>query len=68
MHINEAQELDKYYKEIFNKSKECFYHDCLHENEPKCEVKLAVESGDISLRRYESYIKLLDEVREIKPY
>lgn len=42
----------------------CRYRDCLHHTEPGCEVRELVESGKIDSRRYESYIKLLLEIRE----
>ena len=35
-------------------------------NEPSCAVKEAVENGDISKKRYESYIQLLNEIRSGK--
>ncbi len=34
--------------------------DCTHTHEPGCAVKRAVESGQISEMRYESYLRLLD--------
>lgn len=39
---------------------------CLHENEPGCQVKEAVENKLISSVRYMSYIQLLNEIRENK--
>ena len=42
----------------------CFYNDCLHEHEPKCEVKKKVEEGIIPSIFYESYLKLLVEIKE----
>ena len=39
---------------------------CIHENEPSCAVKEAVENGEISKKRYESYIQLLNEIRSGK--
>lgn len=35
-----------------------FGSDCAHDREPGCAVKAAVEKGEVSLRRYESYLKL----------
>ena len=40
----------------------CRFHNCLHSNEPGCAVKTAVESGEISKRRFESYLSLLKEL------
>ncbi len=39
----------------------CKYPDCHHVNEPGCKVLGALEKGDISRLRYESYRTLLDE-------
>ena len=38
----------------------CPFKDCSHTNEKECEVKHAVEKGDILASRYQSYIKLLE--------
>lgn len=38
-----------------------FRSDCLHDHEPGCAVRKAVVSGEIHPRRYQSYLKLLDE-------
>ncbi|MCU0347459.1 MAG: ribosome small subunit-dependent GTPase A [Saprospiraceae bacterium] len=51
------------FREIFEKSAECrFGGQCLHKNEPKCAVKAAVESGEISPLRYMNYLSILDDV------
>ena len=39
---------------------------CIHQNEPNCAVKEAVENGEIPKERYESYIQLLHEIRQGK--
>lgn len=39
---------------------------CIHEKEPSCAVKEAVERGEISKKRYDSYIQLLNEIRQGK--
>lgn len=39
---------------------------CIHQNEPNCVVKEAVENGEIPKERYESYIQLLNEIRQGK--
>ncbi|MCE1255803.1 MAG: ribosome small subunit-dependent GTPase A, partial [Anaerolineae bacterium] len=40
-----------------------FRSDCLHEEEPGCAVRQAVINGLISPYRYQSYLKLLEEIR-----
>ena len=46
-------------QEFFELKSQCKFNDCLHIDEPKCAVKLAVESGDIASSRYKSYIQIL---------
>lgn len=36
--------------------------DCVHINEPDCEVKKAVENGFISRERYLNYLSLYNEL------
>ena len=42
----------------------CRYSDCIHINEPECAVKEALQHGDISLSRYESYKSMTEEVKK----
>ncbi|RDY24874.1 ribosome small subunit-dependent GTPase A [Romboutsia maritimum] len=59
-------ELKEYFIE-FEEFDNCrFGFKCIHENEPSCSVKEAVENGEISKQRYESYIQLLNEIRQGK--
>lgn len=39
---------------------------CVHENEPSCAIKEAAQNGEISKKRYDSYIQLLNEIRQGK--
>jgi ribosome biogenesis GTPase len=41
----------------------CRFRDCLHEEEPACTVKQAVDEGRISMTRYRAYRKLLAELK-----
>ena len=59
-------ELKEYFIE-FDEVDTCkFGNKCIHENEPGCGVKEAVEAGEISKIRYDSYIQLLNEIRQGK--
>ena len=59
-------ELKEYFIE-FNDFDDCrFGSRCIHEKEPSCSVKEAVENGEISKKRYDSYIQLLNEIRQGK--
>lgn len=62
----EDVELKSYFIE-FDEFDDCrFGSRCVHENEPSCSVKEAVEEGKISKKRYDSYIQLLNEIRQGK--
>jgi ribosome biogenesis GTPase len=46
------------FRELAAHSAQCRFADCQHLREPDCAVRLAVERGTISARRYESYRRL----------
>ena len=39
--------------------KNCQYYNCTHEHEPKCAIKNAVETGEISIERYTNYLNIM---------
>jgi ribosome biogenesis GTPase / thiamine phosphate phosphatase len=41
----------------------CRFRDCRHEAEPGCNLKAAVETGEVSERRYRSFLELVHEVK-----
>ena len=47
------------FREIAEFGADCKFSDCRHLREPDCAVKAAIETGQISARRYESYKRLL---------
>jgi ribosome biogenesis GTPase len=52
-------EIYHFFPEIFRKSKECRFYNCLHLEEPDCAVRLSVENGEIDPLRYRSYLNIL---------
>ncbi len=58
----EVMDIAHNFRELFSYSKDCKFSDCTHRNEPKCAVKEALESGNISTLRYENYLQLVDEI------
>src|SRR5690606_26842845 len=60
----EKEEIQHYFPEIFRKSDECNFYNCLHVNEPKCAVLAGIESGEIEETRYHTYLKLMEEAEE----
>jgi ribosome biogenesis GTPase len=53
-------EIYHFFREIFRKSKECRFHNCLHLDEPGCAVRTAVENGEIDFLRYRSYLNIME--------
>jgi ribosome biogenesis GTPase len=62
----ESVEVSHYFPEIFNISKDCRFHNCMHRREPECAVIKAVEQHIVSESRYRSYINILDDENEGK--
>ncbi len=58
----EPAELDAYFVEIHPHVAECRFSDCTHTDEPGCGVRAAVEAGLIAPERYESYLRLREEL------
>ena len=57
----EEAELAHYFPEMMRFLPECRFYNCSHTHEPHCAVVEAVERGDISYSRYESYLKMKDD-------
>ncbi len=52
------EELYHYFREIFEASAGCQFNNCTHVHEPDCAVKAAVDEGQISVSRYNSYLSI----------
>lgn len=53
------------FEEIERLGAECRFRDCRHESEPGCAVRAAVDRGEISPERYESFKKLEREISHL---
>ena len=60
----EKKEIEPLFKEIHKAGKKCAFSPCSHTHEPNCAVKPAVENGKIALTRYQSYLSLIEGVKE----
>lgn len=58
------REILPYFSEIDAVGRACKYQDCSHMSENGCAVIEAVEKGEISLMRYQSYCQLIDSIRQ----
>ena len=64
----EEQELKDYFPEFRKYEEKCRFQGCRHIHEPDCEVKEALERGEISRIRYEDYLSLYEELKEKRRY
>ncbi|NMC47567.1 MAG: ribosome small subunit-dependent GTPase A [Chloroflexi bacterium] len=64
----EPEELDAYFCEFKNHVAACQFSDCRHEMEPGCAIKKAVQSGEISAARYDSYLRLRKEIEDSQEF
>lgn len=62
----EKEEIAKYFPEMLKFSDECYFTPCTHTHEPHCAIKEAVDRGDISPERYNSYLGMLEEDKKFR--
>lgn len=53
--------------EIMRVMAQCRFNNCLHLREPGCAVLKAVEQGELAPRRYDSYKRLVNLMRQLLP-
>ena len=63
----ELSELESCFRE-FKSYKDCYFQDCMHDKEPQCGIKDAVEQGKINKIRYDFYISLLRDLKGMRRY
>ena len=56
-----SNDIGDYFPEFLKLKENCKYNNCLHLNEPNCEVLNALKNKKISDSRYKSYLNLIDE-------
>lgn len=57
----QRNEIYHFFPEIFRTAAGCRFYNCLHLDEPGCEVTKAVEEGLIDQLRYRSYVNILED-------
>lgn len=55
----EQEEIGNYFREFFERKEACKFNNCLHLEEPKCAIKMAVDAGEIASSRYKSYTQMM---------
>ncbi|MFN8283076.1 MAG: ribosome small subunit-dependent GTPase A [Chitinophagales bacterium] len=61
----EPEEVSGYFIDIKAFSENCQFNNCLHQNEPNCAVKQAVEDMQIAATRYENYLNIIQNIKDI---
>lgn len=64
----DPEDLWSYFPEIAELSGDCAFSPCMHMGEPECAVRAGVEQGVIHPDRYESYVRLFEDLRSRDEY
>lgn len=59
-----SRELASYFPDISSYAGLCRFSSCLHNAEPECSVKEAVEKGELASWRYEHYLAFFKEISQ----
>ena len=64
LHLSGIQRSDVagYFEEMLPHVVQCKFRDCSHLNEPGCRVRIAVQEGLVTERRYESYARIMESL------
>ncbi len=62
------QRLPELFREFRPYLGQCRFHDCGHGKDEGCAVREAVETGQISESRYRSYLRLREELKDLKEW
>ncbi|MCY3859376.1 MAG: ribosome small subunit-dependent GTPase A [Gammaproteobacteria bacterium] len=56
------------FEDISDLATQCRFNNCEHGPEPDCAIQNALQQGDLTQRRFNSYVKLRQEARPNSPY
>lgn len=62
------EELQLYYPEFSEYINKCKFTHCSHVSEPECAVKQALNAGLININRYQRYVELYNNLKQIKNF
>ncbi|WP_407268005.1 ribosome small subunit-dependent GTPase A [Radiobacillus sp. PE A8.2] len=63
----ELESLPSCFPEMRERQNDCKFRGCMHNREPKCAVKAAVDAEEIPDYRYEHYLQFYEEIQNRKP-
>ena len=64
LHV-EPEEVSGYFVDIKEHAKSCKFNNCMHINEPDCAVLSALDDGRLAPTRYENYLNIVENIKEI---
>ena len=64
--MEDSETSDALFPPIQELSRQCRYSDCTHQDEPGCAVLAALHNGELEHGIYESYLKLIKELRRFQ--
>lgn len=56
------EDLAQYFPGYHEHYLECYFSNCLHQNEKQCKIKEEISKNNLSMQGYEIYLKLLNEL------
>ena len=59
-----SEHLDECFREFRAHIPQCKFGNCTHRVEPGCAIRQAVAAGSISVERYDSYLRLREEIED----
>lgn len=62
----DEQTLRESFVDVEELGRQCRFSDCRHQKDAGCAIREAVEGGTLDLERYESYLRLEDEIAELQ--
>jgi ribosome biogenesis GTPase len=60
----DKEEVGDYFPEFFKLKQDCKFNNCLHDKEPNCAVKNALDNEEIAFSRYRSYLQIIEDEDE----
>jgi ribosome biogenesis GTPase len=60
------EDVKNFFPEFDEHEPYCRFQGCMHIHEPECGIKDAVEEGQISRARYDSYLQLVQELSDMR--
>lgn len=58
----EVNQVGHFFPEIKSRLSQCRFNNCVHMNEPDCQVLEALHEGEIPVSRYMSYVGIIEEI------